>query len=372
MSKAIQFAMLGGFLGAGKTTTIARLARRCVERGQRVAIVTNDQAEGLADTKTLAAHGFPVAEVAGACFCCQFDTLTERIGTLAQAERPDVIFAEPVGSCTDLVATVAQALVRQQVGRITVSPYVVVVKPSMARMVLLGGATGFSEKVNYIFRKQLEEADVLFLNRADELTQQQQDNLLELLRKEFGDRPIVIGSAQQGLGLDELHRLVDQTDVASAQRLLELDYDIYAEGEAELGWLNSTARLTRDQPFDVDTTIVSLLAAVREHLALEQASIAHVKIAGSAPGVVAVANITGNEDTARLSTRSGAQASAIDLVVNARVAIEPDVLRALTFQALEAAARQLEGRLSVGETSSFSPSRPVPTYRYTTAAVGGS
>ena len=45
-----------------------------------------------------------VGEVAGACFCCSFDEL------VATADRwddaPDVLLAEPVGSCTDLVATV--------------------------------------------------------------------------------------------------------------------------------------------------------------------------------------------------------------------------------------------------------------------------
>src|SRR4029079_537901 len=39
----IRFVMVGGFLGAGKTTTLARLARFYMARGQRVGIVTNDQ-----------------------------------------------------------------------------------------------------------------------------------------------------------------------------------------------------------------------------------------------------------------------------------------------------------------------------------------
>src|SRR5207253_6209452 len=106
----IRFVMVGGFLGAGKTTTLARLARYYMDRGQRVGIVTNDQAQDLVDTNSLRSQGFPVEEVAGACFCCRFDDLVARVRELEKGDRPQVILAEPVGSCTDLVATVVQPL----------------------------------------------------------------------------------------------------------------------------------------------------------------------------------------------------------------------------------------------------------------------
>src|SRR5207247_7989973 len=108
--KNIRFVMVGGFLGAGKTTTLARLARFYMDRGQRVGLVTNDQAQDLVDTHSLREQGFSVQEVAGACFCCRFDDLMSKIQELESSERPDVVLAEPVGSCTDLVATVVQPL----------------------------------------------------------------------------------------------------------------------------------------------------------------------------------------------------------------------------------------------------------------------
>src|SRR6516162_11296580 len=97
----IRFVMVGGFLGAGKTTTLARLARFYMGRGQRVGIVTNDQAQDLVDTNSLREQGFPVEEVAGACFCCKFNDLLGKVESLQSANRPDVVLAEPVGSCTD-------------------------------------------------------------------------------------------------------------------------------------------------------------------------------------------------------------------------------------------------------------------------------
>jgi len=61
--KKIRFLMIGGFLGAGKTTTIARLAAHYTDQGLNVGLVTNDQAYDLVDTEMLRSKGFQVGEV---------------------------------------------------------------------------------------------------------------------------------------------------------------------------------------------------------------------------------------------------------------------------------------------------------------------
>src|SRR5262245_59612069 len=119
---SIRFVMLGGFLGAGKTTTIARLARHYQSRGMKVGIVTNDQATGLVETDGLRAQVFDVGEVPGACFCCNFNKLTETVDQLKQNAQPDIVLAEPVGSCTDLVATVMRPLQQLFGGAFDVAP----------------------------------------------------------------------------------------------------------------------------------------------------------------------------------------------------------------------------------------------------------
>ena len=77
--QSTRFIMVGGFLGAGKTTTLARLARFYMSRGQKIGLVTNDQAQDLVDTHSLREQGFSVEEVAGACFCCKFDDLVGKL-----------------------------------------------------------------------------------------------------------------------------------------------------------------------------------------------------------------------------------------------------------------------------------------------------
>ena len=94
MARPIRFVMIGGFLGAGKTTLIGRLARAFQGNGKHVCIVTNDQAAGLVDTQLLQSQGFDVNEVAGSCFCCNFDGLTDAMEEFDSRQRPDVIIAE--------------------------------------------------------------------------------------------------------------------------------------------------------------------------------------------------------------------------------------------------------------------------------------
>ena len=206
------FIMIGGFLGAGKTTTIARLARGYRAAGKRVGIVTNDQTTDLVDTHNLRSQGFDVGEVTGSCFCCNFDALTATVEDLGRAAVPDVILAEPVGSCTDLVATVIRPLAQLYGRPLEIAPYGVILKPSHGLRILRRAAQGgFSPQAAYIFRKQLEEADLILINRIDELSGEEIDELAELLAAEFPDRPTLRISARTGAGLRRAGRAAEGT-----------------------------------------------------------------------------------------------------------------------------------------------------------------
>ena len=108
-----RFIMIGGFLGAGKTTAISRLARYHQARGNRVAIITNDHASDLVDTHRLRAEGFQVGEIPGGCFCGSLDGFRSAFDQLGGDGEPEIVLVEPIGSCTDLAATVIRPLLQQ-------------------------------------------------------------------------------------------------------------------------------------------------------------------------------------------------------------------------------------------------------------------
>jgi len=358
-----RFVLIGGFLGAGKTTTIARLAGAYIAQGHRVGVVTNDQASDLVDTHNLKSQGLNVDEVAGACFCCKFDELTEAIERLERRQAPDIILAEPVGSCTDLVATVIKPIQKLFGNKFEVAPYGVILKPSHGRKILGREAkAGFSPKAAYIFRKQLHEADFVIVNRIDELTAEEIDELAELVSAEVGSVPVIRMSALTGEGFDALLEMLDQRG-AFGRRVLDIDYDIYAEGEAELGWLNSHYRIVSERPFELDGLLIGLVEQLKHSLAQAQAETAHVKAIGLCERAHAVANLVCNDLPVELSRASGAQVTSTDLVLNARVAIDPERLKRYANQAVEQACATAGATMQLVQARSLRPGRPVPTYR---------
>lgn len=365
--KPLRFVMLGGFLGAGKTTSIARLARMFQQRGRNVGIVTNDQAADLVDTMSLRSQGFDVGEVAGSCFCCNFNALTDTVDKLAEGDRPDVILAEPVGSCTDLVATVVQPLVQLFDARFEVAPYGVILKPSHGRKILRGEKRGgFSPKAEYIFLKQLEEADFVLINRTDELSVSDREELASLLTRRFPDVPAMFISAKSGEGFDDVYDFLGQRG-NFGRRILELDYDLYAEGEAELGWLNASLTITGDKPWPLDDLLLQVVGRLRESLADANAEVAHLKAIGLWEGFYGVANLVSSDSAPELSLPSRCEATKAELVVNARVAIDPAVLETHVCRAVSAATGSLDIAAVFREIQSFRPGRPTPTHRITDA-----
>ena len=359
----IRYIMVGGFLGAGKTTTLGRLARHFTDQGQNVGVVTNDQATDLVDTNTFRSQGFDVGEVAGACFCCNFDELMSTMEKLGADERPDVILAEPVGSCTDLVATVIQPIKRLFETDFQIAPYSVILKPSHGRRVLQGDSRGFSPKAAYILKKQLEEADAILVNRVDELGSDQVDELVELVAEHCPDVPVLRISAKTGEGFDQLIELLGQTG-DFGRRVLDIDYDTYAEGEAELGWLNSSLQLAADEPFDLDELLLDVVTRLAGRLEEQQAEAAHLKVIGLWEGFFGVANLVSSEDRPELSLPSNCQVRTVEMIVNARVACDPEwleqVVRAEVVGAVDSRGASVEFR----QVQSFRPGRPEPTHRF--------
>lgn len=355
--------MIGGFLGAGKTTTLSKLASFYKSKGFQIGMVTNDQANDLVDTQFLRSSGFSVEEVPGACFCCRFDELIDRVHQFKASQQPMVILAEPVGSCTDLVATVVQPIRDLYREKFSVAPYPVLFKPSHGLKILRKQSSGFSAKAAYIFRKQLEEADTIVINRIDEVEQTTLEELHALLEREFPKIPILELSAKLGNGIPRLAEFLDQEGVFG-QKILDIDYDIYAEGEAELGWLNTAVSIKSNSPFSLDQIVLQTVEGLRQVLLNSGGEVAHLKVIGMHQSSYAVANWISNDLPAELSWASHDNVDEAELIVNARMAIDPVVLE----QEVQSCLRRLSliYRLTpiFRQSQSLRPGRPTPTHRY--------
>ncbi len=365
----VKVILVGGFLGAGKTTLVARAAERLAGQGKRVGLVANDQASDLVDTELFKATGAQVEEVAGGCFCCRFPDMIAALDRLAGQGGADVLIGEPVGSCTDLSATVMQPLKKLHGQQFDVAPFSVLVDGNQVRVLdrlrrtfAQDASARFPDNVLYIYEKQLEEADLIVLNKTDLLSAAELAELKASLAGRFPETPLLSMSAAGGEGVDAWLDYVSGGRPAGG-KVAEVDYDTYAAGEAALGWLNASARLQARGEIDWKALAGKLLEAIRDELRKRSAEIAHLKLYLTAAGGRLAGNVTGND--APLSLRGeidGRQGEAV-LLINARVHVRPDVLREIVERALQATTR--DGvTATITTMRSFFPGRPQPTYRY--------
>jgi G3E family GTPase len=360
--------MIGGFLGAGKTTAVARLAAALHQRGRRVGLITNDQGSGLVDTSILRSRGFATEEIPGGCFCCRFNSLVDAAGKLSAATRPDVFIAEPVGSCTDLVATVTYPLRRIYGDRFTIAPLSVLLDPQRARRVfgLSEEGRAFSDKVLYIYRKQLEEADLIIINKRDTLAAPDLAQLRATLQREYPHATVLAASARKGDGLDAwFERLLAHDQVA--RQVMTVDYDIYADGEARLGWLNATIQLERAAEFDANAVLERLARTLQAQLAASASEVAHLKMTFSPDGGLndlAAVNLVRSDFVPELSLRLEQPCASGQLILNLRAEAAPDVLEAALQTALATLAADFPGlRARLDHLERFRPGKPQPTHR---------
>jgi G3E family GTPase len=367
VTKPVKLIFAGGFLGSGKTTALGALARDIIRKGLRVGIVTNDQSGNLADTvivqQMLAELNVPVQEVVEGCFCCKFDDLIHQIEKILEHE-PDILMGEPVGSCTDFVAAVAHPIKIHYGGAFTFAPFSTMVDPDRVRELLLKETEStFPEDVAYLFGKQLEESDLIVLNKCDLLDPVETDRLVKALHDRFPGREVLVTSALKGNGMASWLNILLSDRPGADTVLRQIDYDRYAQAEAILGWLNAAVKVHSKESFAPGDVMLRLLVDIRDTLRQRNAGVGHLKLALTSGGQSTWANLTDLRSEPQLGRLQAQTASGGTLLVNARVKLEPAELEAVVREALAVAAETFALQIDIVDLQCFSPAYPHPPYR---------
>ncbi len=362
--KKVRIVFVGGFLGAGKTTLLWTAAKILVGRRKRVGLITNDQAPDLVDTGLLARQGLTVGEVAGSCFCCNFRGLIRAAGKLRNETRADVLLAEPVGSCTDLSATILQPLKERFREEFVPAPLTVLADPGRVSAMLAGRRPGIHRNTAYIIRKQLEEADRILINKRDLLGKTGTRDLVKRASAAFEGTPVRPISSLTGDGVAEWLDDVLSSDRAGS-RIADVDYDRYAEGEAALGWLNADIALNANRCCVPDWRLLCrlLMLRIRDACRARKSPVGHVKMLIATGKKSCAANLTCLKREVELRGEVDESSRKARLVVNARVEMPPEELESLLRESLEGL---LAGRVRIDyrRLQRFRPGRPIPTHRY--------
>jgi len=308
---------VGGFLGAGKTTLILAAARILNARGMKCVAILNDQAGDLVDSAYVSAQGITANDVTGGCFCCRFSDLIDKAAEL-RTLSPDVIFIEPVGSCTDLSATILQPLKHEFAGEYRLAPLTVLIDPALDRS---------DPKIAFLFEQQCAEADIILPHRPNA------DELADWLDAIFsGTHPI-------------------------GGKLLEIDYQKYAAAEAALGWLNWTATLQLSPPLSP----AALIGPWLDHLQQSVPKIVHLKVFDQTPSSYLKAAFTSNTSEPSVNgDLTASPESEHEIRLNLRAIADPEPLRAI----FTASLATLPGKRVNEHLQCFSPAPPNPEHRY--------
>jgi len=343
--------LVGGFLGSGKTTLILAAARELERRGLRSAMVWNDQGKDLVDSRFAGLSGARSGEVTGGCFCCRLSELMNAIGDL-RAHSPDVIFAEPVGSCTDLSATVLRPLLEYS-DTYRLSPLTVLVDPLRARSMLEMNA---DPDMRFLFDKQLQEADLVCFTKSD----------LSLGYPEIEAPHVRHVSARTGQGVAAWLDEVLSGAIAAGEQKLEIDYSEYARAEAALAWLNLRALFEPESLLSPAMLLGPLLDSIDDALTTRKISIAHLKAVVTASTGWVKAAICANRQEPIVDGDLGASpAGKLELLLNLRAVGDPAQVREI----VEREVHKLDAGLTQIAVDCFSPAAPVPERRIPRSSV---
>ncbi|MDF2613116.1 MAG: cobalamin synthesis protein [Clostridia bacterium] len=365
----IKLAIMGGFLGAGKTTLILNLAKRYRELGLKVGIVTNDQGSDLVDTEFLKSEGFSVMEVEGGCFCCNFDVFTEKVDELAKVNFPDIILAEPVGSCTDLIATIFKPLINNDVflesyvKTFSYSPLSIVVDPKRVKRVMMEEENNlFPNEINYLFDKQLQEASLILLNKIDLLSEDDRQNIISYLKKKYCGTEVIPISAKEKTGLDYLANLLIDEDMVKLNTL-DIDYTVYGAAEAYLGWLNAACYVKLEKAIDVSQMMIDIIENCQKQFKLAKSEIAHLKLYAIAQEDYLKVSLVSVDEYPDFNKKMEKDQSEFNLIINARVNAAPAYLEKTIKDVVSEVKEAYHATLQDFKVECFAPSQPNPKYR---------
>jgi G3E family GTPase len=185
----IPVTLIGGYLGAGKTTLVNHLLRE--RGGRRIAVLVNDFGELSIDDELIEARDATLLRLAGGCVCCSFgsDLMAALLQLRDMQAAPEHILVETSGVA--LPGAVARMLGLLQ-------------GLQLDAVLVLADAETLRERaadryVGELVQQQLQEADLIALNKTDLVPPGQVDALRGWLG-ELAPQARVVACRQSQLG----------------------------------------------------------------------------------------------------------------------------------------------------------------------------
>ena len=188
----------------------------------------------------------------------------------------------------------------------------------------------------------------------------------------FPGKEILVVSPRKGIGLEPWFTKIAGEE-QTAEAAMEVDYQVYADGEALLGWLNCTAQLAAAEAFDGNSFLRELAGHMQRRLGAAKAEVAHLKMTlspNSGQWDIGVVNLVRNDFLPELAMALTQPVRGGQLIINLRAEAAPEVLGTALHEALAAAAMKFATlRATTERLEQFRPGKPTPTHRFEKVAA---
>lgn len=334
-----RLAVIGGFLGAGKTTALAGLAELCRQQDLEPGLLTNDPGRELSDTASLRALGWRVAEIGGGSLGTRLDTVASTAARMAE-QGAEFLIAEAAGTCAGLGADFLDPWREFHGDQFQAGPVSVLIDPRHAESFfgLSNQPARLAAELAYLYSQQLEDADLLVINKIDRFPADRLRRVQAKLKEQFPGRTVFeISARQPATCRGWFERILDWKQAPRA--FAAPDRDRLAAGAARLSWLNNTIELSSRRYFDGTKLALRLASAIQGYLRDEAAEVVHCKLVlvpSEAIEGIGVVSLTGNDEVPEVWREPSEPISTGRLTLNLRAQANPEILnRAVNHALLE-------------------------------------
>lgn len=275
----IRFMVMSGFLGAGKTTTMIALGEHMNKTYGKVGIIANDLGANLVDTNLTQTSGCTVEEIASGCICYQMDNTIDKIRRLMVRDGCIFVMSDIPGLGVGALDHTYHRLADDCSEWITLSPFTVLVDPERIKLLLPDGEDiNLPEEIKYLMQLQLEEADLIVLNKIDLMTDEEIERDIRFLEEACPDIPVMKISALTGEGIDELAEYLE-THETLLKNFSVRDNEKFQEAEKTLTWYNRRLffKQLEDRKIDCNAVIDDMIEEIRMGLIEKKRNVPHLK-----------------------------------------------------------------------------------------------
>ena len=347
-----KFAVISGFLGAGKTTAMMALTRYCCEHGGKAAMISNDLGEGvmLADHRLAQLGGCRALQITDECICFCLDLLAERLETCF-AEGCELVVSDIPGFGVGALEHVYHGLARNCPGRFELAPFTVLIEPHHAKLLRLEQAGDMGT----ILDAQLKEADLIVLSKLDLPDEAERAEELAWLAQRYPQAEILPLSAATGEGLDRLALAL--CEGKASLRHPDIDYDADdlqdAMGSLSEYYLQYRA-LVCCGGFDGNAYLRELAEAIRAAIGGAGFELPHGKLLAWGPeGDYGKADILGVDRPVELPQRFTRPCTDLAVLLNASAACPDRTLERLIGEAVKELSARYQLELTIFKKDHF-------------------